>query len=287
MIFQKQYTTFLKAHQVCRQIFSLVLFLSVTSAALFCAGDRFGRGTKAIAMGNAYSAVADEVWAMYYNPAGLADLSSFQWGVFFVPKQFGMEELRTISTAITFPVSLFSLGVGCERFGYELYNETTICGGIAASLAPHISAGLSATYYHIRIERYGQTSLCTFDLGLLAHVNENVSLGFAARNITATRIGSGKEKLPQVYTLGAAYRFTTGGTVSVEMEKDMLYPMMIKGGLEQKIFTMVVLRCGITSQPNIFSVGCAITALGCSFGYAGYKHSYLGWTDQIELLLCF
>jgi len=61
----------------------LMLFLSIilliSSNTLFAANvDTFGIGAKATALGGAYAAYADDVYAVYYNPAGLTQIKNKQ-----------------------------------------------------------------------------------------------------------------------------------------------------------------------------------------------------------------
>jgi len=56
-----------------------LVFVFLFSAAVSFAGnvDTFGIGSKATAMGGAYAAYADDVYATHYNPAGLTQIKSF------------------------------------------------------------------------------------------------------------------------------------------------------------------------------------------------------------------
>ena len=57
-------------------VFLLLIILAPKSyASIF---DMYGIGTRAISMGSAYTAVADDVYSAYYNPAGLAQLDKHE-----------------------------------------------------------------------------------------------------------------------------------------------------------------------------------------------------------------
>jgi len=71
--------------------------------------------------------------------------------------------------------------------------------------------------------------------------------------------------------------------LSVELEKDIRYPLSIKAGIEQVIFQMLRLRGGVANNPNKVSAGIAVRCSSVEFAYAGYSHADLGWTHQIEL----
>ncbi len=280
---QGKYTTFLQSHQVQRKCFLTVMLLPLLFQNSMGMGERLGRGTKSIALSNAFVAVADEPWTIFYNPAGLIQLSSIEAGAFIIPNQFGIPELRTVSSAVAFPLKYFSAGIAAEQFGFQLYREVEGRCAVAGSIINSVALGVSCNYQKIIIERYGSTSVFSFDIGILASITKNASLGFSAKNVTGTTVSHLHDKLPQIFSFGVAQRFPHGFLMTVEAEKDIRYPYSIKAGIEQRIFNVLYLRCGINSEPKSFSFGGAVSFSWCSFGYAGYSHPFLGYTHQVDI----
>ena len=68
-----------------------------TTAANFL---KLGIGPRAIAMGNAQVGLADDVYATYWNPAGLARLESFEAG--FVQNQY-LQNISEQYLAVAYP----------------------------------------------------------------------------------------------------------------------------------------------------------------------------------------
>jgi hypothetical protein len=254
---------------------------------LLVAGENNGRGVRAIALGNSFVAIANEPWAIHYNPAGLMQIPSYKGSAFFVPQQFGLDELKTIAVAGVVPTSLATFGLGVEQFGFELYKETTISLAAAMTIDWDISAGITANLHRLSIERYGSRQSLTFDIGLMADATNNLRFGFNAKNITAATIGATKERLPQVIQTGAAYAPLEGFLITVELEKDVRHDLIVKGGIEQILFDMLVLRAGVSNNPDKFSVGMGVKYSGFEFGYAGYSHPFLGWTHHMEVSFTF
>ncbi len=242
-----------------------------------------GRGSKAIALGNAFVAIADNPWAVAYNPAGLGQLSSVSGAIFFVPRQFELAELKTTSIAAAVPLGLATLGLSVEQFGFELYKETNATIAAGRMLEWGLSAGIALNLHRISIERYGSTERLTVDLGLLSRVQDDLTFGFALKNATAATIGQTRERLPQTFLLGMRYGPWRDFLVTLEAEKDNRYPFVLKAGVEQRFFEILALRIGVSDNPDKFSAGIGARYSIIEFAYAGYSHQQLGWTHQVEI----
>ena len=248
-----------------------------------CYAQYNGRGSKATAMANAFVAIADNPWAVAYNPAGLARQTSSAASVFVVPQQFGLPELRTIALAATHTFAFATLGVGFDQFGFDLYKETVLSVAAAHGIDWGVSGGITLNIRRIGMERYGTAHAATVDLGLLAEAEEDLFFGFAVKNISATTIGSQNERLPQVFLLGTRYDPALDFRLSLEVEKDTRHPVIVKCGLERRFYDAFAVRMGVSDNPDKFSAGFAARYSPFEFSYAGYSHPQLGWTHQIEL----
>lgn len=249
----------------------------------FSSGDHNGRGTKAIGLANSFVAVADNPWAIAYNPAGLTQLKLLEVSTFFVPQQFGLPELKTVSVAAAIPLEDFTAAVELEQFGFTMYKESTLRLGLGMDVDSRLKAGATINLGRLVLGNYGSTNLATFDVGLLGVIQEDIRIGFSARNLFGSRVGQTPERLPHVFCLGANYAPLRDLTIVIEMEKDARFPAIVKGGVEQSIFDFVKVRVGVSNNPDKFSAGVGLLYESIEFGYAGYSHVDLGWTHQIEV----
>ena len=103
---------------------SLILLLSpsVLPAGQGAAGEpgafmRLGVGARALALGGAFTAVANDVSAGYWNPAGLADIQTLN----MVASRYKMSLDRTLNyAALTKPIGrTSSVGVSWIGFGFS------------------------------------------------------------------------------------------------------------------------------------------------------------------------
>lgn len=260
----------------------LLIFLCI-SQGLYAAGERIGRGSKPLALANAYTALADQPWCLYYNPSGIVQIGTCQLAFSYVPQQWELPELRTMTCAVAFPFSQMGCGLGIDCFGFELYREIELRTAVAYPMLEEVSIGLSLNCLHIQIKNYNTTTVYSVDMGCLSKVTDELSLGCTIRNLTSSTLYHGYEKLPQSFVVGVVYRFPIDCLIILESEKDFRYPMQMKVGVEQKLLNILSLRCGYSTEPDVYALGIGIHYAWCSIGYAGCKHLFLGWTHLFEL----
>lgn len=244
-----------------------------------------GRGTKAIATANAFVAVADNPWAVSYNAAGLVQVRSPEISAFYIPQQFGIPDLKTTSLAAAYPIDPGTIGMLVEQFGFDLYRTTEFGLGYGIALGEGISVGATFNVERVSIQGYGVTYNTTVDIGLLGRPFEYLAIGFAMNNLAAARIGINNERLPQYFHFGVRYSPFVDFSFFSEIEKDIDFPLVSKAGIEERFFGFLDLRFGVSNNPDKFCAGFAVHYAMLEFGYAGYSHSDLGWTHQIELTI--
>ena len=274
---------FSDSHKVRTSSSRILLLLSILPVATHSGFEKNGCGARAVGLANAYVAIADDPWAVYYNPAGLARIASFQAAVFFSPAQFGMSELRTVCAGMITPMSFCTGDLVIDQFGYELYRETSVALGFGMSVNEWIALGVTTHLNRVAIEGYGSSSRFVFDVGGITSLAESVRLGWCWKNVNQARVGVQSEQLPQIMSMGVCYEITEHSRLTVELEKDMRYPIIKKFGCEQQFFDVLSVRLGISDNPDKFSCGIGVRAFGCEFSYAGYSHQQLGWTHQVEV----
>ncbi len=274
---------FSSSHKVRTDMARILLLLAAFPIAAHSGFERNGWGTRAIGLANSYVAIADDPWAVCYNPAGLAWVSSFRGAAFFSPAQFGMNELRKVSVGAAMPFAFCTAGIVIEHFGYNLYNETNAALAFGAKVNEWVSLGATTHLHRLAIERYGSSSQFILDAGGIAAVTEDIRAGWCWTNITQASIGIQPEQLPQIFSMGVCYEITGNSRLTAELEKDIRFPIIKKFGYEQQLLDMLSLQLGISDNPDKFSCGFGIRANGFEFSYAGCSHPQLGWTHQVEL----
>ncbi len=191
---------------------------------------KIGIGGRAVAMGEAYSAVTDEASALYWNTAGLSRIESksvvFMHSTYIDSSYFDYvaygQNLGKYG-ALGFGIQYFSAGgieetnnVGVE-FGSFTPNDIAFTLGYAykfenmGALAEinGFSAGMSLKY--VRSKIIDTASTVAVDLGILspAYFNKKLSLALTVANIGGKlKYDAVKEDLPLAIRLGSVYHIS-------------------------------------------------------------------------------
>ena len=234
-------------------------------------------GARALAMGNAFTAVADDATAGFWNPAGL-----IQWqGV----KLFAVNKFRDRDDYRFDPK-----GIGYSYRGYSLFWGNKIAigvdsgvpdfnyYGVARQLGAHAAAGLSLKFKRGHpsnvYQFFGYQT--TYDLGLLFKPRPNLKFGCLAQNLEGYGI--------QWLTIGTAYRyaafqFSLDVAISTHGETPEFYV-----GTEWFPFGFLPVRLGISNGALTAGMGIAWRGVGINCARIFEKHFA---SDFIELAISF
>lgn len=205
-----------------------------TSTAQFL---RISQGARAEGMGGAFTAIANDAYAVHFNPAGLAQISKRM--VAFNHMEY-IEKINSQYAAFVLPVNPVagSLGVdvayvnmgNIERFdagGAALSGETKV-DAYSATLAwgqaigNMLALGVGGKYFKQNLAGTADSSFAG-DVGVLIHVVPNrLAVGASALNIgPKLKVGTVEESIPFTVRGGAAYYAIPKKLVfSAEAEKE-------------------------------------------------------------------
>ncbi|MBI4370850.1 MAG: type IX secretion system membrane protein PorP/SprF [Elusimicrobia bacterium] len=222
-----------------RRLLLLVLAAAVPARAAF---EDLGAGARAPGMGDAFAALADDVYALHYNPAGLAQLDRPQLGAAYSRLYTGLSDGSDLGTSQLFYARPLSggrrgtLGFGWDRFALSgLYQEQTLAVGYGVKAYERESggrllAGLTAKYLNHSFSpgpeaanalnnlQAGQgadpvltgstsKSVPDVDFGLLYRFPRRFQMGLAVQHLTQPNVAfSGSDTLGRAINLGAAYK---------------------------------------------------------------------------------
>lgn len=263
-------------------IFSLVSFRSVYSQF-----ELLDVGAKPIALGGAFTSLANNSNAVYYNPAGISQMQFREVSIFYSPAPFGLKELANGSVNFVEPTKFGTFGLSAKTYGFELYKEITATLTYANNYRKKIYYGANVNYYNLKIQNYGSDATFGIDVGVLAYLTDFLRWGFSAFNLNRPTVGTLKDKLPQVYRTGLSVQPRNDLNFVLDVEKDTRYTASVKAGVEYTLYEMVDLRAGIGTEPTKFSGGIGFYYSLFEIGYGFYNHQDLGLTHQGTITINF
>jgi len=292
-----------------------------TSGAAFL---KIGPGARPAAMGEAYSAVADDIHAVYYNPAGLARVGAWELtGMHdryfqgldynFIAFAVPVSRLVSRSTGVwseyagTVAVGVYDLAVdGMERRGETDTNEPTgtfesddmaIALAYGRRIDEKLSLGGAGKIIRQSLDDRHGTAFAA-DLGALYQLDKRLTLAAGVRHLgTGAKLGGESDPLPLTGYLGAAYRLREPLTFSLDLgvPRDRVPTVSVGTEYTRKFSDdlRAALRAGyFTRNTDADGFNGVSLGFGLGFGRAGFDFAWvpfgdLGNTFRYSLLLKF
>jgi len=280
---------------------ALILVLSATALAdgigAFSAFKN-GIGARALAMGGAFVAVADDATAMLWNPSGLAQLEDTRL-TGMSTDLYGLGITHQFIGAVTTFANL-GIGLGWERASIDgqIVDEGGVIGGaftwveqaIVGSLATNVldvaMAGANVKYY-LADDGLGEGATgFGFDLGLLVSLGDMFVIGVNAMDLAGSSIawdGGTTDVISGLYKAGLAMKLADGRLVlATDVDFDGTDLGNTHVGVEFAVIDELALRGGVVLTDNFqdyyFTVGAGINVAGLYVDAAYILEETLGNT---------
>ena len=290
-------------------IFMLMLLQSVSSYAQGYFSQLMS--VRGAAMGDAYTALADDPLGIYYNPAGIAFMKrgAISYAHHIYP--YDGSTLKGDSAGIVLPLGNFAMGLAPTRFKdtyssiwYDSYgsgNETsdeqlTIAPLAIAGRFGNLAVGVSAKLYSDKYSsRYtysgtysayngayeGSSRTTAFDVGAVLNIDK-LRLGFAGQNVAGKIEDFG---LIKTLRFGLAYAgdILTADRVSEKRPSyysDTTFNYFNVGG-ELSLLDTIKLRGGWRIREEK-SMGGPTLGLGLNLGNFGLDYAFIRFTDYYD-----
>jgi len=184
----------MQKHEIRLGIITLAVFSTLLYASSALGSSNWGNSARAIGMGNAFVAVADDPSAVFYNSAGLVNLKTWQIYLLYDKKsKYGLADKENpflASGVVVVPLrKKLSLGISGSQMGSWADPTTVVTNNIgqlslSTRLNSHISVGGSGKFLYN--SNYGNKKGVDFDLGILFHPVSHLWVGLAGENLLAT-----------------------------------------------------------------------------------------------------
>ncbi len=243
-----------------------------------------GLGARPAAMGSAYTGLADDINALFWNPAGLTNLTEKQ-ASFTTAKLFGLISYNMVSVGMPLTYGDVKQGVGLAFVysGDEALREMTITAGYAREVGP-VTLGANLKYRYASFgnnkmdqgiftekefsdamlnQVKGSANGLGIDLGLLYQFDSTIKFGLMLRDVvapvmwnsqSASKLAKGKytESVPFETVIGTSYKISNEFTMTADLKpaftKDV--STTIRGGAELRLFKFLFVRAGLQNSVN-------------------------------------
>ncbi len=222
-------------------------------------------GARATSMGQAFTAIADDATAVFWNPAGLArnegsilSLNHTQWwaGIEYVQATY---VTRTNLMPGTFAVNARSMYMPRERVRTVFHPEgdgTWFDAGdlavglaYARSMTDKFSAGIGMSYLNSNLAGYTAHAVA-FDFGTLYDTGfRSFRIGMAIQNIGSTLdYMDSPAKLPTIFRVGMSFPVINSDVTTLTLATEFSHPPdnheRLNAGAEYGYRSLVFLRAG-------------------------------------------
>jgi len=252
-------------------------------------GDPLPIGARFAGMGFSGLTLTD-VWSVRLNPAGIAALEGPVAGLSY-QRHFLSEELAHQGLVVALPLGKGVLGIGADRFGYSLYNETRASLAYAMRFGEGLRVAVQLDHLGVRLgENYGSTGTVVAEVGMQAQVTDALWIGAHLYNPTRAALlkaGDGamplEERVPTLLRAGFGYTFSDKLLMTLEAEKDIAMPERFRAGMEYHPSPALFLRTGISTGPVQAHFGAGVRLERVDIDLAMAVRSQLGPTPMIGL----
>jgi hypothetical protein len=284
-------------------VLSLALLMVISAVALADGAGAFsafknGVGARALAMGGAFVAVADDATAVCWNPAGLAQsedtriagMSTDVFGMGITHQFVGATTtFSNIGIGLSWErTALTGQGTAADGTAGSLFNwnESAIIGSLATNIMDIGLAGANVKYYMADTGVGNTASGFGFDLGLLVKLGDMFTIGVNASDIGNTNLSwtsGATDAISGLYTAGMAMSLVDGMLVlATDVNFDMGGLGDVNIGVEFKVIEELALRGGMVLTNNFqdyyFSAGAGINVAGLYVDAAYALNEELGNT---------
>ena len=269
---------------------------------------RMSVGSRAQAMGDAYTAVASSANGIHYNPAGMGfglnrELMLFhsKWiqdiSLENVTFLYPFTNRWSIGSSVSFlhmpELTRYEIdpltGGPLENGTFQMY-DLVILTGIGFRITDNIALGTNLKFFEERIESISARGFA-FDIGFLARLPDNgISFGFSVLHLgLPVKYEAQKESLPVTYRAGVAYQFNRLALFAFDVSKTAGEKIQYLPGMEIGLSNSFYLRGGYqvaTHEGSGITAGFGLRLMdNHKINYVYVPYGDLGDTHRAELIL--
>lgn len=263
---------------------------------------KIGVGARPIGMGNAFTAVANDINAIAWNPAGLSQLAKRELGAMHA-ELFADTRYDFIGYAHPLILGKEGFNYGTLGFGFQYLTQGKIesrdanrqvTGGFSGSdlalnlafsraLSPATRLGVNLKYLSSSIEAESAQSFALDLGGMYRFGSTGLQLGMAAQNLgPGVKFINETNPLPLTFAVGTGYQFRSGFLLAMDVKnRPHDNKTFVSFGTEYAVLPVVSLRAGYLSAlaGGVSASGAAtgrfgeVSGIGAGFGLKLFSYN--------------
>ena len=278
-------------------------------------------GARAMALGGAYVSVADDPFALYWNPAALQHVPNMGLGLYYTNLAAGsaynyLAYAHPTLFVGTFSVGLLNISTGDIKLrdqdpavvGTTNYGRTLFLFGYGFNVHQWLSVGATFKVERANLIGYNEEAITAptnfmesaygGDLGLLFTPNlqgpyfDQLAIGLTVQNLLQRTIRAieTRESTPRNFRFGLSKKIELAGSnnqilAAFELDKNELTPMQIHTGIEYRFMEMASVRLGLCKDKLTYGIGAKMIGLQLDYSYWNGNDALLGTSHRISVVL--
>ncbi|MFA5928781.1 MAG: type IX secretion system membrane protein PorP/SprF [Candidatus Margulisiibacteriota bacterium] len=306
-----------------KKLFTIIIALLIAVSAAVQAAEyggsflELGAGARALAMGSAQTAVANDAYAAYWNPAGLMNIKTMDCNAAYT-SYFGLVNSKVINFSHVYEKGILAFGYASnwvdgihntvytdnrpQLSGADFGYNSSVMMLSKADLFPkewNLPGQKNAWGINIKFSGEGFSyrpgaSAMSLDAGVQQKLCDQFSWGVAVQNLLKSNLewntpSKNLEQLPTILNLGVAYQLDPQLQWTMDLRFKDSRPFTYHTGAEyiitnaRKNGVSYALRGGLNNGDLAFGLGLNYGGFKLDYAYAGSRDSNLDATHLISI----
>jgi hypothetical protein len=240
-----------------------------------------GLGAKALGMGGAFSALADDGTVALWNPAGILAFGENAWIGGATSQLFGMVGYQYVGGGFSFAGYGIGLGWANASAG-DFYSANAFMGTVGVKIGDFGWVGANLKYYMEKITN--EYSGFGFDLGVIVPIIPELSIAVVAKDLGTSIAG---QTVSPLYVAGLSGKLLEGALIlGTDLELTSAFAVKnLRAGLAFQLIENLAIRAGLVVPELKFDKYYVTVGAGFSLGGLSVDAAYVLQSEPGESLV--
>jgi len=240
-----------------------------------------GLGAKALGMGGAFTALADDGTVALWNPAGILAFGENVWLGGATSQLFGMVGYQYVGGGFSFAGYGIGLGWANASAG-DFYSANAFMGTVGVKIGDFGWVGANLKYYMEKITN--EYSGFGFDLGVIVPIIPELSIAVVAKDLGTSIAG---QTVSPLYVAGLSGKLLEGALIlGTDLELTSAFAVKnLRAGLAFQLIENLAIRAGLVVPELNFDKYYVTVGAGFSLGGLSVDAAYVLQSEPGESLV--